>query len=79
MKFRYTVNSAIDELKMSKQRVRKDTNKILDRTTADPQSMKDQVTSVTDQLVLSKGLIFSNEDNTARLNANPIYQIDNRL
>lgn len=79
MKFRYTVNSAIDELKMSKQRVRNDTNKILDRTTADPQSMKDQVTSVTDQLVLRKGLISSNKDNTARLNSNPIYQIDNRL
>jgi len=26
MKFRYTANSALDELKMSKQRVRKDTN-----------------------------------------------------
>ena len=73
MKFRYTTNCAFDELKMSKQRFRKNTNKIIENTLADPQSMKDQLTSVTDQLVLSKGIISSYEDNTARINANCAY------
>ena len=35
--------------------------------------MKDQLTPVTDQLVLSKGIISSYEDNTARINANCAY------
>lgn len=35
--------------------------------------MKDQLTSVTDQLVLSKGIISSYGDNTARMNANCAY------
>lgn len=73
MKFRYTANKVLDDLKFSKQRVKKEANKIQEKTTADPQSMKDQLTSVTELLVLSKGLISSNEDNTARLNAYNIY------
>ena len=71
MKLRYTTNSAFDELKISKQRFRKNTN--IENTLADPQSMKDQLTSCTDQLVLIKGIISSYEDNTARINANCAY------
>ena len=42
----------------------------IENTTADPLSMKEQLTSVTEQLLLSKALISSNEDNTARINNN---------
>ncbi len=41
--------------------------------------MKDQLTAVTEQFVLSKGLISSNEDNTARLIANHINLNENML
>ena len=55
---------------MSKQKLREKEKFNLENTTADPLSMKEQLTSVTEQLLLSKALISSNEDNTARLNNN---------
>ena len=55
---------------MSKQKMREKEKMNIENTTADPLSMKEQLTSVTEQILLSKALISSNEDNTARINNN---------